>query len=148
MLVDDQGGIVASSDSPNVGESLFTHFDNTRAEFELALHGPPGSVYISDLGDVSGLFGQPPRRQSEQPAFHIQMLEQVHDGAGHIVGVLVANVVTRPLLDLLQDLKRGAPGEEFPCLLDKEGRVLMSTDPQAQLLAQHPDVTNGALLGP
>jgi PAS domain S-box-containing protein len=149
MLADDKGVIIASSASPNVGESLFTHFDNTRAEFELALHGPPGSVYISDSGSGSA---------PHQPAatagslnnrlFHIQLLEQVRDGAGHIVGVLVANVVTRPLLDLLQDLKRGAPGEEFPCLLDKEGRVLMSTDPKAQLLAKHPDATNIALLGP
>ncbi len=96
-----------------------------------------------------GLFNQPPPAGSlNNRLFHIQLLEQVRDGAGHIVGVLVANVVTRPLLDLLQDLKRGAPGEEFPCLLDKEGRVLMSTDPKAQLLAKHPDATNIALLGP
>ena len=31
MLVDTQGGVVASSYIPCVGESLFTHFDNTRA---------------------------------------------------------------------------------------------------------------------
>ena len=58
MLVDTQGGIVASSYSPSVGESLFTHFNNTRNEFELALHGPPGSVYISDLTDASEPLGQ------------------------------------------------------------------------------------------
>ena len=56
------------------------------------------------------------------------MLAPVQDGAGRCVGVLVANVVTRQLLDLLQDLKQRAPGDEFPCLLDKAGRVLMSTD--------------------
>jgi PAS domain S-box-containing protein len=147
MLADDKGMIIASSASPNVGESLFTHFDNTRAEFELALHGPPGSVYISDSGNGS-LQPAAAAGSLNNRLFHIQLLEQVRDGAGHIVGVLVANVVTRPLLDLLQDLKRGAPGEEFPCLLDKKGRVLMSTDPKAQLLAKHPDATNIALLGP
>jgi hypothetical protein len=55
MFVDAQGGIVASSHtfSPSVGKSLFTQFDSIRDEFELALHGPYGSVYISDLSDVS-----------------------------------------------------------------------------------------------
>jgi PAS domain S-box-containing protein len=149
MLADDKGVIIASSNSPNVGQSLFTHFDNTRAEFELALHGPPGSVYISDSSNgSSSLQSVAKEGSSNRRLLHLQLLEQVRDGTGHVLGVLVANVVTRPLLDLLQDLKRGAPGEEFPCLLDKEGRVLLSTDPKAQLLAKHPDAANGALLGP
>ena len=62
--------------------------------------------------------------------------------------MLVANVVTRQLLDLLQDLKQRVPGDEFPCLLDKAGRVLMSTDPQADLLSTHADVASGALRAP
>jgi len=76
------------------------------------------------------------------------MLAPVQDGSGRCVGVLVANVVTRQLLNLLQDLKRRAPGDEFPCLLDQEGRILMSTDPQARLLSTHPDVSSGALRAP
>jgi PAS domain S-box-containing protein len=149
MLVDTQGGIVASSYTPSVGESLFTHFDNTRDEFELALHSPPGSVYISDRVDASE---PPPQPAAEgHPSnrlLNIQMLAQVQDGAGRCVGVLVANVVTRQLLDLLQDLKQRVPGDEFPCLLDKAGRVLMSTDPQADLLSTHADVASGALRAP
>ena len=41
MLVDTQGRIVASSYTPSVGESLFTHFENTRNDFALALRSPP-----------------------------------------------------------------------------------------------------------
>ena len=52
--------------------------------------------------------------------------------------MMVANVVTRQLLDLLQDLKQRAPGDEFPCLLDKSGQVLMSTDPQASCFRHMP----------
>ena len=48
MLVNPQGVIIASSDSTNLGRSLFTHFANTRNEFELALRGRPGSAYVSD----------------------------------------------------------------------------------------------------
>jgi PAS domain S-box-containing protein len=63
----------------------------------------------------------------------------------HSSGVLVADVLTRQLLWLLQDLKRQAPGDEFPCLLDKAGLILMSSDPDARLLSAHADVTSGAL---
>jgi len=149
MLVDTQGGIVASSYHPSVGESLFTHFDNTRDKFARALHSSLGSVYVTDLSEVS----EPVRHAAVEGRLsnrllNIQMLAPVQDGAGRCVGVLVANVVTHQLLDLLQDLKQRAPGDEFPCLLDKEGQVLMSTDPHTRLLATHPDVTIGALRAP
>jgi PAS domain S-box-containing protein len=149
MLADPEGGIVASSYGPNVGESLFTHFENTRAQFELALHGLAGSVYMSDLDDVS----EPVRHAALEgrltnKLLSIQMLAPVQDATGRCVGVLVANVVTRPLFDLLHDLKQHAPGGEFPCLLNKSGHVLMTTDPQAHLLSTQPDVASGALLAP
>ena len=149
MLVDTQGGIVASSFTSNVGESLFTRFENTRDEFELAIHSPPGSVFISDLADVSESVRQAAvEGRLTDKLLKIQMLAPVQDRAGHCVGVLVGNVVTRQLLDLLQDLKQRFRGDEFPCLLDKEGRILMSTDPHALLLSTHPDVTSGALRAP
>ena len=61
------------------------------------------------------------------------------------MGVIVANVLTRQLLWLLQDLKQQAPGDEFPYLLDKAGLVLMSADPRARLLSAPADVTSGAV---
>ena len=147
--MDTQGGIVASSYIPCVGESLFTHFDNTRADFALALRSPAGSVYVSELAEVYG-----PLRQAAAAGnlrnglLNIQMLVPIQDASGGHIGVLVANVVTRQLLDVVQDLKKRAPGAEFPCLLTKAGRVLMSADPQAHLLATHPDVISGALRVP
>jgi signal transduction histidine kinase/CheY-like chemotaxis protein len=148
MFVDTQGTIVASSHtlSPSIGTSLFTQYDSTRDEFELALHGPYGSVYISDLGDVSASVARAAAedRLSNRP-FNIRILVPVQDGRGRCAGVLVGDIVTAQLLDLLQDLSRQAPGDEFPCLLDKAGHVLMSTDPQAHLLSTHGDVRSGAL---
>ena len=69
----------------------------------------------------------------------------MQDGRGRCVGVLVGDVVTNQLLDLLRDLKRRSPGDEFPCLLDKTGLILMSTDPQAHLLSPLADLRSGAL---
>jgi PAS domain S-box-containing protein len=153
MLVDPTGVVVASSYAPAVGTSLFTRlftrFDDARDQFEQALHSPPGAVYISDLDDVP----EPLRRAAAvgnliNVALTIQMFTTVQDASGHCVGVLVGNVATGQLRDLLQDLKRRTPGDEFPCLLDKEGRVLMSTERRAPLLSTHPDVIKEALRVP
>jgi PAS domain-containing protein len=69
----------------------------------------------------------------------------VQDSEGRTVKVVVANVLTRQLLGLLQDLKQQAPGDEFPSLVDKSGLVLMSADPRAQLLSAPAEVTSGEL---
>jgi hypothetical protein len=129
MLANPQGVITASSDSSSIGESLFTQFRNTRNEFELALRGRPGSVYISYLADELKSSIQPaadghPRNR----LLDIQILVSVQDSEGRTVGVVVANVLTRQLLGLLQDLKQQAPGDEFPYLVNKSGLVLMSCD--------------------
>ena len=54
MIVDTHGTVIASSSAREVGKSLFTRFDDTRGEFEQALHRAPGYVYISDLNEIPG----------------------------------------------------------------------------------------------
>jgi HAMP domain-containing protein len=149
MLVDAQGTVIASSSPPEVGTSLFTRFDDSRHEFEQALHSSAGVVYISDLNEIP----EPLRRVAAAGKLRdvdldIQMLTAVQDAAGHTTSVLVSDIVTDPLRVLLEDLKRRAPGDGSACLLDKGGLVLMTTDPQATLLFPHPDVTGGALRAP
>jgi PAS domain S-box-containing protein len=149
MLVDSQGTVIASSSPPEVGTSLFTRFEDTRAEFEQALHRSPGVVYISDLSEIpESLRRVAAAGKLSGVNLSIQMLTPVQDAAGHTVSVLVGNIVTDPLRDFLEDLKRQVPGEGSAFLLDKEGLVLMTTDPQASLLSPHPDVTGGALRAP
>jgi PAS domain S-box-containing protein len=143
MLVDNKGRIVASSNRLSTGQSLFMNFSDTRNEFVLALQSAPGSVYISDP-----LYQADSKGHLSNGLIGLRFLVPVQDGEGRRIGVLIANVVPQPLLVFLQDLKRQAPGEEFPCLLDKGGQVLMSADPKASLFAMHPDVRSGALRAP
>jgi two-component system sensor histidine kinase/response regulator len=146
MLVNSQGVIIASSDSSSIGESLFTHFANTRNEFEQALRSEPGSAYLSDLvGGSKSLSQTVADEHLSKRLLAIQILVSVHDSEGRPAGVIVANVLTRQLLFLLQDLKQQAPGDEFPYLLDKAGLVLMSADPRVRLLSAPADVTSEAL---
>jgi PAS domain S-box-containing protein len=146
MLVDIHGTGIASSSSAEMGTSLFTRFEDTRDEFEQALHSPPGAVYISVLSDLP----EPLRRVVATGKLRdvdrgILMLTAVKDAAGYTVSVLVAEIPTDPVRALLQDLKRRAPGEAAVCLLDKENLVMMTTDPQVPLLSPHPDLASGAL---
>src|ERR1700722_9582866 len=144
MFADEQGTVLASSDSGNVGKSLFVLLDNTQNEFEQALRSAIGSVQISDLSDI-------PDRVRKAAAHgrltspDIQMPVAVVDRGGSFMGILVGSVMTGQLRDLLQNLKHSAPGDEFPFLVNKDGRVLMTLDPSVPLLSVHPDVTNGAL---
>jgi HAMP domain-containing protein len=132
-----------------VGTSLFTRFDDTRDEFEQALDGSHGAVYIPDLSEIpESLRRTVAAGKLLDVNLDIQMLTAVQDAAGHTVSVLVADIVTDPLRDLLKDLKRRALGDESAFLLDKRGLVLMTTDPQAPLLSPQPDVTGGALRAP
>jgi PAS domain S-box-containing protein len=145
MLVNSQGTIVASSESANLGRSLFTDFGHIRNDFEMAFRAGPGSAYVS-LNNALDPLNQTADEESRNNGFlNLQILVPVQDREGRPVGVLVANVLTRQLLWLLQDLKRQAPGDESPCLLDKSGRVLLSTDLHARLLSAHADAASGAL---
>jgi two-component system, sensor histidine kinase and response regulator len=146
MIVDIDGTVIASSSAREVGESLFTRFDDTRSEFEQALHRAPGYVYISDLNEIP----DPLRRvfaasRLTRMNLGIQMLTAVKGSTGHVVSVLVGDIATGPLRDLLEDLKRHALGNESACLLDKAGLILMTTEPEVPLLSPRPDLTNGAL---
>ncbi len=53
VLANAQGMVVASSYKPNVGKSLFVLFENTQNEFELARRGPVGSIFFSNVANVS-----------------------------------------------------------------------------------------------
>src|ERR1700722_19371429 len=145
MLVNPQGVIIASSDSASLGQSVFADFANTRNEFEMAVHARPGSAYVSLTATLPPLNHSADEERTRHKLLGIQILVPVEDSEGRPVGVLVANVLTRQLLWLLEDLKRQAPGDESPCLLDKAGLVLMSSDPH-RLLSTHADATGGALL--
>ena len=146
MLVNPQGVIIASSDSSSVGVPLFARFAKTRNEFELALRGRPGSVYVSDLGsDLKSLDLAAADERLSNRLLDIQILVSVQDSEGRPVGVIVANVLTRQLLWLLRDLKQQAHGDEYPYLLDQAGLVLMSADPHVRLFSIPTDAASGAL---
>jgi PAS domain S-box-containing protein len=145
MLVNPQGLIIASSDSASVGRSLFTDFADARNEFAMAVQARPGSAYVSLTDPLKPTNYATTEERRSNRLLGIQILVPVEDSEGRPVGVLIANVLTRQLFWLLQDLERQAPGNESPCLVDKAGLVLMSVDPHPNRITAPADVTSGAL---
>ena len=110
-FVDAHGMVIASSSQSEVSTSLFARFDDTRDEYEQALHRAPGYVYISDLNEIPETLRRVVAAGKLRDVdLGIQLLTAVQDVAGHTVGVLVSDVVTDPLRDSLEDLKRYARG--------------------------------------
>src|ERR1700722_2109030 len=91
MLVDPLGKIIASSNKPSAGQSLFMDFSDTRPEFVLALHSAPGAVYLSDP-----LHQADSKGHLNNGLISLRFLAPVQDSEGRSIGVLVANVVPRP----------------------------------------------------
>ena len=103
---------------------------------------------MSELAEVTDLSVRPP------PQGHLSNGSQYSDaradagfsGAVHWC-MLVANVVTRQLLDVVQDLKERAPGEEFPCLLNKAGTGADERWTRRLHCFVHPDVNKWSIAG-
>ena len=85
-------------------QSLFTDFANTRNEFEMAVRARPGSAYVSLTDALKPSNDTTAEERRSKRLLGIQILVPVEDSEGRLVGVLVANVLTRELLWLLQDL--------------------------------------------
>ena len=139
-FIDPAGKIAASSYSPFVGKALADMFDKRPDKFQQATHGAPGSVFISDLSDVSErVHALAASGEVTQAHLKLQLLAPVHDNSGRYLGTLIADLATNQLEDLLQDVRHRMPGDDHVYLLDNAGRVLISTDPDAKLLLAHPD---------
>jgi PAS domain S-box-containing protein len=139
-FVDDSGTIVASSYPPFVGRLLFDTVDKRSDQFPQAVRGAAGSVFVSDLSDVSDRVSALAERGRLTGAdLKLELLAPVHDSGGRYVGLLVADLATNSLMDLLKDIRHRLPGDEHVDLLDSTGRVLISTDPDAKVLQPHRD---------
>ncbi|HEY0791798.1 MAG TPA: response regulator [Chthoniobacterales bacterium] len=145
-LVNTLGTVLASSQPEEVGTSLFTRLDNLRDEFAQSLRDPPGPVYVSDPADLPDAGRRAVAQgKSKDLVLGIEMLTTVQNSESRVVGVLVSNVIVRPLRNFLEDLRGQAPGDGAAGLLDEQGRVLISTDPRTTPLLPDSDVTRGAL---
>ena len=114
-LTDPKGRILASSDSFDVGHSVFDFADILQVHFALALQRPYGSVHVAVL--ERGPAG-------DRSVFHL--LAPVNDTRGGTRGVLIAELLNAPFEDILRDVKSSSTGADQAYLFDSHGHVLLS----------------------
>jgi len=117
-LADPKGRIIASSDSFDVGHSVFELGDILHVHFALALQRPYGSVHVAVLERYG---------HDDRSIFH--MLAPVNDTRGITRGVLIAELLNAPFEEILRDVKSGASGADQAYLFDSHGHVLLSAAP-------------------
>jgi signal transduction histidine kinase/CheY-like chemotaxis protein len=117
-LTDPKGRILASSDSFDVGHSVFELGDIMHVHFALALQRPYGAVHVAVLERGAG---------EDRSVFHL--FAPVNGMNGATRGVLVAELLNAPFEDILRDVKSSATGADQAYLFDSHGHVLLSAAP-------------------
>jgi HAMP domain-containing protein len=144
-LADLQGRIVVSSSVLHAGRSLFELLPHLRDDFAAVLGRPAAFVQVSDLSDApAATLAAAAQGTLTNTDLRIAMRLRVEDARSQPVGVLVGDIVTRQLRELLEAIDHRTPGDEHVYLLDPQGRALAATDPRAQLLQPHPDFAAAA----
>ncbi len=117
-LAGEHGTILASSDTSDVGHSMFERADILHVHFAIALQRPVGSIQVAVLDHAA---------QPNDPVFNLLAL--VRDNSGRSRGVLVAELLNAPFEEMLRDVDGQAVDGQLAYLLDPRGRVLLSSEP-------------------
>jgi signal transduction histidine kinase/ActR/RegA family two-component response regulator len=117
-LADEQGTIVASSDSYDVGHSVFEQADIMHVHFAAARRRPVGTIQFAVFD---------PNSEPREAIFHL--LAVVENSAGRGRGVLIAELLNAPFEDMLRGVEGPLFGMQQTYLFDAQGRVLMSAGP-------------------
>lgn len=117
------GVIAAASNPATVGRSLTALYNELGDELNDAARGTGGRLIISDLDDL-------PRASGVVPAdrLRLKLLVRVDDVRGRLQGVLVGVIGVEPLRVLLDTLQARMTGSIPVVLLNRDGRMLISTD--------------------
>jgi signal transduction histidine kinase/DNA-binding response OmpR family regulator len=116
-LASPDGKILASSNSYDVGRSLFEQQDILSVHFAAARQRPAGAVQFAVFEHAA----------PGEPVFHL--LAVVHDSQSRERGVLVADLLNAPFEEMLRDVSGDLFGAQHTYLLDATGNVLMSSGP-------------------
>jgi len=139
--VDTQGIIIAASESHTINDSIFDYADNIQNEFNKSLKDP-SQAYISALThiDKNNLIGRN-ANPFNQRHFDFKFVSTViNPRTDTVIGVLVSEVNVTELFDIVADIDQQTIGDEHAYLVDDPGNVLITTDPNARLLAPHKDL--------
>ena len=135
FFVNKNAIIISSSSNQFIGENMLKNEPDIKDEFHKTINGGHESVYISDIAKVS---------QEEIEAnspLDIELLSDVIDLNGNVIGVLVGLVNIQFIRDIVFDIDERTIGNENAYLVNDPGDIVISANPEPGILQPHPDLS-------
>ena len=134
FFVDKNGIILSSSNKELIGANMLQLESDIENEFNKTISGGPNDVFISDVSEISQ------KEIDENAVLDLELLSDVIDLNGNVVGVLVGSVNIQILSELIFDIDDKIFDNENTYLVNDKGIVLMSGNKEIEILQQHPDL--------
>ena len=134
FLVDKNGIIISSSDQESIGENILQFEPDIEDEFIKTINGGSEDVFISDVSKISE------KEIKENSPLDIELLSDVIDLNGNVVGVLVGFINMQVLNELIFDIDEDLFDNENTYLVNTKGFVLISENQESEILQPHPDL--------
>ena len=133
-FVNNNGIILSSSDKQLVGANILIIEPDIEDEFYKTINGGQNDVYISDISNISQ------KEIDNNSLLDIELLSDVVDLEGNTIGVLVGLVNINLITEIVSENDKHTIGNEFASLVDKQGNILISSNPNTLFLKPHPNL--------
>lgn len=135
FLVDKNAIIISSSSQEVIGSSIINFEPDIEEEYYKTLNGGNDDVYISEIAKFSQ------KERNDNSPLDIELLSNVIDLNGNIIGVLVGFVNIQFLRDIVYNIDKRTIGDEYAYLVNDSGEILISANPEIKTLQPHQDLT-------
>ncbi len=134
LFVNKKGNVISSSDRQFLGVNILNIEDDIVEEFHKTINGGNEDVFISDLAKIS-------QKEIENEApLDIELLSDVIDLNGNVIGVLIGFVNIEYLREMVFDIDERTIGNEYAYLVNDPGDIIITANPETEILQPHPDL--------
>ena len=134
FFVNKKGNIISSSNKKFIGLNILQLEPDIKNEFKKTINGGNEDVYISNLSKISQ------KEIDKNLPLDIELLSDVIEENGNLVGVLVGFINMKSLNELIFDIDHKVFKNENTFLLNNKGEVLLSNNQKLEVLQLHPDL--------
>ncbi len=128
LWVQPSGVVLASSYRAHAGQPLAQVYDELEDDLRQVLQEPAGLIQLSDLDDMGAAARAGLQAGSlDDQQLTLQLLLRMDDAQGQVQGVLVSVVHIEALREALRDAEPRALGDLPVVLLNRAGRVLLTS---------------------
>lgn len=133
-FTDKEANILSSSSQGVSGLNIIDLEPDIKEEFYKTLNGGDDDLHISDIAKVSQ------KEIEENSPLDIELLSNVIDLDGNIIGVLVGFINIQFIRDIVYDIDKRTIGDEYAYLVNDPGDIVISANPEIKTLQPHPDL--------